>query len=54
MQAKVIAVDEEKRRISLSLRQSVGQALSAAPMESQAERASPRKERKRPLKGGLD
>ncbi|MFW6133881.1 MAG: S1 RNA-binding domain-containing protein [Planctomycetota bacterium] len=49
VQVKVIDVDEQRRRISLSLKQA-----GAAPAAVPAEPRQPRKQRKRPLKGGLD
>jgi len=52
VKAKVLSVDEERRRISLSLKQ----AAYAAPIEQSDSPAQPQpaKKRKKPLKGGLD
>jgi small subunit ribosomal protein S1 len=50
---KVLEVDEEKHRISLSIKQAAGQTEEAAVQEEQAQPAPVRK-RKKPLKGGLD
>ena len=53
VQAKVLSVDEEQRRMSLSIKQ-----LAATPgytgMADEAEAAKPQEKRKKPLKGGLD
>ena len=52
VQARVLSVDEEKHRISLSIKEasySVGAVDAEAPEQAQS-----MKERKRPLKGGLD
>jgi small subunit ribosomal protein S1 len=59
VQAKVVEVDEDRRRISLSMKQLLedaeytGEAAAAEP-QAPAEPAKPAKPRKKPLKGGLD
>ncbi len=51
VKVKVVSVDEEARRISLSIKQ----ASAAMPVDTEPEAApEPQKERKTPLKGGLD
>ena len=52
IQAKVLEVDEERRRIGLSIKQVAGAAGQAG--YDTAEPQQPRPDRKRPLKGGLD
>ena len=54
VRVKVLNVDEDRRRIGLSLKQAA-EADYLAPPES-AEPAAPRpeKKRKKPLKGGLE
>jgi len=56
VQAKVLGVDEEARRISLSIRQlaSMPQYTGPAAAETPPAEAAPAKKRKKPLKGGLD
>jgi len=53
VQAKVLSVDEEQRRMSLSIKQ-----LAASPgytgTTDEANSSKPKKRRKKPLKGGLD
>jgi small subunit ribosomal protein S1 len=61
VRVKVLTVEEERRRISLSIKQ-VGQAANvsnydtsmAQPVEAQTEAPKPAPKRKKPLKGGLD
>jgi small subunit ribosomal protein S1 len=50
IQAKVLSVDEESRRISLSIKQ----ATEAPAQPSSLPPRRPENKRKRPLKGGLD
>lgn len=50
---RVLSVDEERRRISLSLKQT-GAGGESTAAESAFEAPTPKKKRKRPLKGGLD
>jgi small subunit ribosomal protein S1 len=52
VQAKVLEVDEDRRRISLSVKQAAAAAYMAAPVEQAAPK--PEKKRKKPLRGGLD
>jgi small subunit ribosomal protein S1 len=53
VRAKVLSVDEDERRISLSIKQAAGSPGGPAEaIEPDARR--PRPKRKRPLKGGLD
>ena len=57
VQAKVLEVDEDRKRIGLSIKQLITAAdyTGAAPTEeTPAEPAKPAKKRKAPLKGGLD
>ncbi len=57
VQAKVLGVDEERKRISLSIKQlaSVAEYTGAAVGAEEAPAADkPAKKRKKPLKGGLD
>jgi len=52
VKVKVLSVDEDRRRMSLSLKQYVETRTPDAPVE--AVPARPAKKRKKPLKGGLD
>jgi len=54
VQAKVLSVDEDKRRISLSIKQAALSSDSAAAQSSQAPSRKAPPKRKTPLKGGLD
>ena len=54
VQAKVLSVDEERRRISLSIKQAGAPAAASAEAPPPAEAPQPRPKRKRPLKGGLE
>jgi len=55
VKAKVLSVDEDARRISLSIRQLVTMPDYTGPeTTASAEPAKPRPKRKKPLKGGLD
>ncbi len=55
---KVLGVDEDKRRISLSIKQAryASDSVSANPdaSRSESEKPKPKSKRKKPLKGGLD
>nr|MBC8372028.1 S1 RNA-binding domain-containing protein [Planctomycetota bacterium] len=54
VQAKVVSVDEEKRRVSLSIKQLATADGYAFPAEDGDDQpARPQKKRKTPLKGGL-
>lgn len=53
VQAKVVSVDEERRRIALSIKQLAGMAdYTGTPAEEEPPR--PARKRKKPLKGGLE
>lgn len=54
VQAKVLLVEEDRRRISLSIKQLASVADYTGAAEAPAEDAKPAKARKKPLKGGLD
>lgn len=60
VQAKVLEVDAERKRISLSIKQLVSQADFTGPAPAAVESGAPEelppppKKRKTPLKGGLD
>jgi len=54
VQAKVISVDEDARRISLSIKQLADSPDYTGPDAEQAKDGKAVKKRKRPLKGGLD
>jgi len=50
----VLSVDEDKRRISLSIKQLAQMPDYTGAPQSESEPAKPKKKRKKPLKGGLD
>ncbi len=52
VKVKVLSVDEDQKRISLSIKQLA--AMAEYVGESDAEPAKPQRKRKKPLKGGLD
>jgi len=54
VQAKVLSVDEDNRRISLSIKQLASMPEYTGPARDESEPAKPTGKRKRPLKGGLD
>jgi small subunit ribosomal protein S1 len=55
VRAAVVSVDEERRRIGLSIKQLTRLPDYTGPVgEAPAEPAAPKKKRKKPLKGGLD
>jgi small subunit ribosomal protein S1 len=54
VKAKVLSVDEDARRISLSIKQLVMMPDYTGPETAPAEPEKPRPKRKKPLKGGLD
>jgi small subunit ribosomal protein S1 len=54
VQAKVLDVDEERRRISLSIKQAVSVPEYTGQESAEPEAPRPAKKRKKPLKGGLD
>ncbi len=54
VKAKVLGVDEERRRISLSIKQAAATAFQEAAPAPEAAPAKPAKARKTPLKGGLE
>jgi len=54
VRAKVLDVDEEARRISLSIKQAAYSPDVAAPAEGEPQAARAERNRKKPLKGGLD
>jgi len=54
VRAKVLGVDEEARRISLSIKQATAAAEQVAPTSDQAPPIVPQRVRKKPLKGGLE
>ena len=51
---KVLSVDEDKRRISLSIKQLAQMPDYTGVSQDDSERPKPKKKRKKPLKGGLD
>ncbi len=51
---RILSVDEERRRIALSMKQSTGAAEPAAPATDAYEPPPAPRKRKKPLKGGLD
>ena len=51
---KVLSIDEDKRRISLSIKQVAEMADYTGPAGEETEPAAPKKKRKKPLRGGLD
>jgi len=53
VRVKVLEVDEDRRRISLSLKEAAV-ADYAAPADVEPAAPRPEKKRKKPLKGGLD
>ncbi len=53
IEARVLGVDKENRRISLSLRQVKEPEQASAPSFAAAETLKPKKKRKKPLRGGL-
>jgi ribosomal protein S1 len=53
VRVKVLEVDEDRRRISLSLKEAVA-ADYAAPADAEPAASRPEKKRKKTLKGGLD
>ncbi len=54
VQAKVLDVDEDRRRIGLSIKALKQDPDYTGDLESAMPESEPRKKRKRPLKGGLD
>ena len=55
VQAKVLSVDEERRRISLSIKQLTSMPDYTGPEGAPAEdQTAPKRKRKKPLRGGLD
>jgi len=54
VQAKVLEVDEDRRRISLSIKQLAAMPEYAGPAAPVSEPAQTKSKRKKPLKGGLD
>jgi len=54
VQAKVLSVDEDQRRIALSIKQLKTMPDYTGPGSAEPEPSKPRKKRKKPLKGGLD
>ena len=54
IRSKVISVDEDQRRIALSIKQLASMADYTGPDSAEAEPSKPKKKRKKPLKGGLD
>ncbi len=54
VQAKVLEVDEDRRRISLSIKQVAAMADYTGPASAEPEPPRPQKKRKKPLKGGLE
>jgi small subunit ribosomal protein S1 len=54
VQAKVVDVDEERRRIGLSIKQLAASPDYTGVEAAEAEAAKPRPKRKKPLRGGLD
>ncbi len=54
VQAKVLSVDEDARRISLSIKQVAAMPEYTGPETASPEPEKPKAKRKKPLKGGLD
>jgi ribosomal protein S1 len=54
VQAKVLSVDEDERRISLSIKQLATMPDYTGPVAQEAAVAPTPRKRKKPLKGGLD
>jgi len=54
VRVRVLEVDEEKRRISLSLKDQPGPTRPADKTAPESSRPERKRKRKRPLKGGLD
>jgi ribosomal protein S1 len=54
VKATVLDVDEERRRISLSIKQLASMPDYTGTDADRAQLPSARRKRKRPLKGGLD
>ena len=54
VQVKVLAVDEERRRIALSIRQLASMPEYTGPASAEPDEQRPKRRRKRPLRGGLD
>ncbi len=52
--AKVLSVDEDQRRIALSIKQWAAMPDYTGPAAGESEPPRPKKKRKKPLKGGLD
>ena len=54
VRVKVLEVDEDRRRIGLSLKQAAAEEYFAAPVDTEPAAPKPEKKRKKPLKGGLE
>jgi small subunit ribosomal protein S1 len=54
VEAKVLTVEEERRRIALSIKQRVTMADYTGPAHQEPEPSRPQPKRKKPLRGGLD
>ena len=54
IQAKVLNVDEDRRRIALSVKQLAVTPEYTGPVADEAKPEKPRRKRKKPLRGGLD
>ncbi len=54
IQAKVVSVDEERRRIGLSIKQITASPDYTGVEAAEAEAAKPKPKRKKPLRGGLE
>jgi len=54
VQAKVLSVDEDRRRIALSIKQAAQMPASGGPESAESAPPPPQPKRKRPLRGGLD
>jgi small subunit ribosomal protein S1 len=54
VEAKVLSVDEERRRIALSIKQRASMPDYTGDLPTEPEAPQPTRKRKRPLKGGLD
>ena len=54
IQVKVLSVDEDKHRLSLSIKQLAQMSDYTGALQDESEPAKPKKKRKKPLKGGLD
>jgi len=54
VQAKVLDVDEDRRRISLSIKQIAAMPDYTGPESADPEPPAPKRPRKKPLRGGLD